>query len=637
MMRVNLRGEPCYNCKKGDSLLNKLKSFEYKEAALAAISLLTAVGFYLSGNDRTGNAILVVTCSIQVIPMALGMVKSIIHGEFGVDLLAITAIVTALILGEYITAGVIVLMLTGGESLENYAENRAKGELDSLMKRAPKTATLFINGKNKIVAINEVKEGDIVIIKPGDVTPVDAVIVDGRSSFDESALTGEPLPVEKTKEDELLSGSINGGSVVKARALHTAKDSQYEQIIELVKEATSSKAPFIRMADRYSVVFTLISFAIAGTTFIVSGGEWIRFLQVLVVATPCPLLLGAPIALVSGMSRAAKHGIIVKNGSALEKLARVKTFAFDKTGTLTHGAPKLTQIKTANGFSKAEVLAVAGALEQDSNHVLAITIVQKAVQEKIDLAAISKLHEKPGLGITAELKKQTIMIGKRGFIEEAKVKIPKNIVTNSTATYLAIGGKFAAVFIFEDVLRVETKQTLSYLEKIGMKKSLMITGDNLTAANSIAKQLGITSVKADCLPSDKLAVLKNLPEESRLVAMVGDGVNDAPTLAASDVGIALGAKGSTAASESADVVVMLDDLTKVAESYKIAKDTFKIARQAILIGIFISIGLMLIYSTGKFSPVSGAAIQELIDVVVMIYALRAHGPWKKTEKVLLNI
>lgn len=617
--------------------MNKLKSFEYKEAALAAISLLTAVGFYLSGNDRTGNAILVVTCSIQVIPMALGMVKSIIHGEFGVDLLAITAIVTALILGEYITAGVIVLMLTGGESLENYAENRAKGELDSLMKRAPKTATLFINGKNKIVAINEVKEGDIVIIKPGDVTPVDAVIVDGRSSFDESALTGEPLPVEKTKEDELLSGSINGGSVVKARALHTAKDSQYEQIIELVKEATSSKAPFIRMADRYSVVFTLISFAIAGTTFIVSGGEWIRFLQVLVVATPCPLLLGAPIALVSGMSRAAKHGIIVKNGSALEKLARVKTFAFDKTGTLTHGAPKLTQIKTANGFSKAEVLAVAGALEQDSNHVLAITIVQKAVQEKIDLAAISKLHEKPGLGITAELKKQTIMIGKRGFIEEAKVKIPKNIVTNSTATYLAIGGKFAAVFIFEDVLRVETKQTLSYLEKIGMKKSLMITGDNLTAANSIAKQLGITSVKADCLPSDKLAVLKNLPEESRLVAMVGDGVNDAPTLAASDVGIALGAKGSTAASESADVVVMLDDLTKVAESYKIAKDTFKIARQAILIGIFISIGLMLIYSTGKFSPVSGAAIQELIDVVVMIYALRAHGPWKKTEKVLLNI
>jgi len=618
-------------------LLNKLKSFEYKEAAFAAISLLTAVGFYLSGNDRAGNAILVVTCSIQVIPMALGMVKSIIHGEFGVDLLAITAIVTALILGEYITAGVIVLMLTGGESLENYAENRAKGELDSLMKRAPKTATLFINGKNKVVTINEVKEGDIVVIKPGDVTPVDAVIVDGSSSFDESALTGEPLPVEKTKEDELLSGSINGGSVVKARALHTAKDSQYEQIIELVKEATSSKAPFIRMADRYSVVFTLISFAIAGTTFIVSGGEWIRFLQVLVVATPCPLLLGAPIALVSGMSRAAKHGIIVKNGSALEKLARVKTFAFDKTGTLTHGAPRLTQIKTANGFSKSEVLAVAGALEQDSNHILAKTIVQKAVQEGAELASISKLHEKPGLGISAELKKQTIMIGKRGFIEEAKVKIPKNIKTNSTATYLAIGGKFAAVFIFEDVLRVETKQTLSYLEKIGMKKSLMITGDNLAAAKSIAKQLGITSVKADCLPSDKLAVLKNLPEENRLVAMVGDGVNDAPTLAASDVGIALGAKGSTAASESADVVVMLDDLAKVAESYKIAKDTFKIARQAILIGIFISIGLMLIYSTGKFSPVSGAAIQELIDVVVMIYALRAHGPWKKTEKVLLNI
>jgi heavy metal translocating P-type ATPase len=618
-------------------LLKKIKSFEYKEASFAAVSLISAVIFYILNKNTIGNAILLITCGLQVIPLAKDMITSLIKGELGIDLLAITAIVTALILGEYITAAVIVLMLTGGESLENYAENRAKGELDALMKRAPKTATLHINGVNKTVPISKVKVGDIVIIKPGDVVPVDAVISEGHSSFDESALTGEPLPVEKNVGDQLLSGSINGGGAIKAKALHSAKDSQYEQIIELVKQATTSQAPFIRMADRYSVVFTLISFGIAGTALYVSGGEWLRFLQVLVVATPCPLLLGAPIALVSGMSRAAKHGIIVKNGSALEKLARVKTFAFDKTGTLTHGAPKLTHVKVVNGFKKDEVLAVAAALEESSNHILAKVIVDQAKNQKVKPVKVSNLHEESGFGLSATYKKQPVLIGKRSLLEKNGIKLTKNVTVNKTASYLAIDGKLAGAFIFEDTIRQETKHTLSILEKLGMKKSLMLTGDNKTTALEIARELGISTVKSDALPADKLAELKNTPENQRLVAMVGDGINDAPTLAAADVGIALGAKGSTAASESADVVIMLDDLSKVAESFKISKDTFKIARQAILIGIFISVGLMLIYSTGKFSPVSGAAIQELIDVIVMIYALRAHGPWRKTENVLANV
>lgn len=619
------------------NIVKTWKNFEYKEAALALTAFLAALLAYALGQKNIGNWILIVSCVLQVIPMVIDMVKSILQGEFGVDLLAVTAIITALLLGEYITAAVIVVMLTGGEALENYAENRAKGELNALMDRAPKTALIEVKGKTKKIAIEKVAVGDILVIKPGDVVPVDAKITVGESSFDEAALTGESLPVEKKKGDELLSGSINGGGLVKAKALFTAKESQYEQIIELVKEATTSKAPFIRMADRYAVVFTIISFAIAGAAFFISGGEWMRFLQVLVVATPCPLLLGAPIALVSGMSRAAKHGIIVKNGSALERLARVKTFAFDKTGTLTHGEPNLTTIKTGSGFSKTEVLAIAAAVESGSNHILAHVICDEARKQKIKLPNVSKLHEESGFGIRAEVNKQLVIIGKHSFLEKNKIKIPKNMLADSTAVYLAIGKKAAGVFIFEDTLRDETKNTLEDLARIGMKDSLMVTGDNKITAEKIAERVGITSIHADSLPADKLTVLKNLPEEKRLVAMVGDGVNDAPTLAAADVGIALGAKGSTAASESADVVVMLDNLSKVAESYKIAKDTFKVARQAILLGIGISVGLMLIYSTGKFSPVSGAAVQELIDVIVMIYALRAHGPWRKTENVLAGL
>ena len=618
-------------------MLKKFKNFEYKEAGVALASFIAAVACYLFRAPAAGNLILLISAGLQVIPLTIDMIKSIIEGELGVDLLAITAIVTSLILKEYVTAGVIVVMLTGGEALENYAENRAKGELNDLMKRAPTTATVEVRGVSKRIAISKVAEGDLLIIKPGDVVPVDAVIKSGESSFDESALTGEPVPVDKKAGENLLSGSINGGGLIKATALHTAKDSQYEQIIELVKQATTSKAPFIRMADRYSVVFTVIAFAIAGTAFFVSGEQWLRFLQVLVVATPCPLLLGAPIALVSGMSRAAKHGIIVKNGSALEKLAQVKTFAFDKTGTLTHGTPALASIKTSNGFAKDEVLALAAAVESGSSHVLAQAIVSEAKKLKLKLPKISSQHEESGLGIRAKRQKTELLVGKRSLLEQHNITIPKNTRSDGTTVYLTIGGKLAGAFLFTDTLRNETEQTLAQLKILGMKHSIMLTGDSNTTAQAIAKKVGILTVYADALPADKLAALEQIDQKQRLVAMVGDGVNDAPTLAAADVGIALGAKGSTAASESADVVVMTDSLSKVAESFKIAKDTFVVARQAILLGISISIVLMVIYSTGKFSPVSGAAVQELIDIIVMIYALRAHGPWRKTEVILANL
>jgi heavy metal translocating P-type ATPase len=447
--------------------------------------------------------------------------------------------------------------------------------------------------------------------------------------MDESSLTGEPLPVEKSEGDQLLSGSINQDTAITVKAIRTAENSQYEQIIKLVKAAASSQSPFVRLADRYSIPFTIIAFTIAFAAWFLSG-EPMRFLQVLVVATPCPLILGAPIALISGMSRAARHGVIIKSGSALEQLASAKTIAFDKTGTLTQGKPRVSSITTFNGATRNGVLELAAAAEQSSNHILAKAIVEKARSSKVRIPKLKGVKEVTGQGLQATYKGKEVLVGKLSFIKSRDVAIPKNLPISAkaqTAAFVANDGKLLGVINFSDEIREESRSTITRLKHAGIKHLLMVTGDNKTTAKAIARKLGITDVEAECLPADKLIAIENVKDKP--VAFVGDGVNDAPVLTASDVGIALGARGSTAASESADVVVMLDDISKVVDSVEIAKRTLFIAKQSILIGIFISIGLMFVYSTGKFSAVSGAAIQELVDITVIINALRAHGSWKR--------
>lgn len=598
------------------------KKFDYKEAALAAVSLLAAVTAYLLKLNDAGNIILIASCTAQVIPMVKDMIASIRDGEFGVDLLAVTAIVTSLILGEYITAAVIVLMLTGGESLEAYAEKRAEGELDALMNRQPKTATILKNKKEIKLKIGEIKKGDILVLKPGDVIPVDALVTEGEGFVDESALTGESVPIEKKEASSLISGSINMDGNLHAKVTAVAKDSQYAKIIELVKEATTSRARFVRMADRYSVFFTVISFAIAFTAFFISGGQWIRFLQVIVVATPCPLLLGAPIALVSGMSRAAKNGIIVKNGTSLEVLAKIKALALDKTGTITTGELKVDSVISAGKLKQSQILSLAAGLESGSNHIIAQSIITLAEQKNIKFTKL-KVKEIPGRG----LQSGDSLAGTPNFMEENKIKIPSRMIQTKTAVYVARGGELVGVITLSDTQRANAKSTITKLKNSGIEKIMMLTGDSKDVAKKIAAKVGISQYKAQCLPADKIKYVQELKTDGVTVGFVGDGINDAPVLAAVDVGIALGAKGSAAASESADVVIMLDDFAKVYEARSIAEYTFKIAREAILLGIGISIGLMLIFATGKFKPVVGAGIQEIIDVIVMLYAYRAHhGP-----------
>lgn len=602
---------------------------EYKLFSVALLASAVALGLDIFTKSSSPNWILSIMSAIVVITMLRSMWDDIRTGTYGVDILAVTAIVTSLVLGEFWVAAVIVLMFTGGEALEVYAGRRAKTELSALLKQAPRKAHLIRkNGTVDEIAASKVAVGDTLLIKPGEIIPVDAVVLEGTAQVDESSLTGESIPQAKQVNDNLLSGSIAVDGSLTVKALHTAKDSQYEQIIKLVKSASTAQSPFVRLADRYAIPFTLVAFAIAGGAWIASGDST-RFLQVLVVATPCPLILAAPIAIISGMSRAAKHGIIIKTGSALEKLAEVKTIAFDKTGTLTKGELAIDTIKTYNSFSKTDVLAAAATLEQSSNHVVSRAILEAAAEQAIKLGKVKHVTEISGRGLTGTINGKYIVVGRLALLEEQGVTIPKLPAghKHQTSVYVAINETFAGVISMTDTLRPESKETIDRLHKLGVQHIMMVTGDNRTTAQAFAKQLGIDDVRAEALPGEKLIAVESAPNKP--VAFVGDGVNDAPVLTISDVGIAMGARGSTIASESADMVIMLNDVSRVATVTQIAKHTFKIARQSIFIGIGLSIILMIVFATGRFPAIYGAAIQELIDVIVIFNALRAHGSFAK--------
>jgi len=597
----------------------------YKLFGLACLALLAGLVLQLAGQPTAAHWLLGGVAIIEVLPLVWQMWQDVRTGTYGIDILAATAIITSVILGQYWAGMVVVVMLTGGAALEHFAGHRARGELDALLARAPQQAHVLRKGKTLDVAVSELRVGDKVIVKPGELVPVDAIIIEGMASFDEASLTGESLPQAKQPKDQILSGSINLDGAITAQALSSAEDSQYQQIIKLVRSAAAAQAPFVRLADRYSLPFTITAYAI-GTAVWVFSGQAIRFLEVIVVATPCPLLLAAPIALISGMARASRYGIIVKTGAALERLAEVQTIAFDKTGTLTGGTLEVDTVTAFNGHKKDDVLALAASLEQNSNHVLAQAIVSAAQARQLKAAKAKHVQEIAGRGLQASLKGRTVLVGRLSLLTEQGIKPPKQFdqtTVRQTAVYVAIDSELAGVITLKDELRPESKATIDKLHELGIKEVMMVTGDNRATAQAIAKQLGISHVHAEALPADKLHILEEI--KARPMAFVGDGVNDAPILTAADVGIALGARGSTAASESADMVIMLDDVGRVATAVAIAQRTFRIARQSILIGIGLSLLLMLAYATGRFSPLSGAIIQEVVDVFVIFNALRAHG------------
>ena len=555
----------------------------------------------------------------------IGMVRRLRHGTLGIDVLAIMAIVATVLVGEYVATLIIVLMLTGGAALEDFAVNRAKRELDALLKRAPQIAHRLIGGTGEVedIPATDVRPSDLLLVRPAEIVPVDGELVTASAAFDESSLTGESLPVEREAGDSVFSGSINGQAAATIRATATAADSQYQQIIALVEEAAASKAPVVRLADRYAVPFTAVSLSIAGLAWFASGDP-ARFAEVLVVATPCPLLISAPVAFMGGMSRAARNGIIVKGGGVLEMLSRSRTVVFDKTGTLTHGTPTIARVLPQPGFGEDELLALAASAEQYSSHVLAASVIAAARTRGLELTTTETATEVPAHGVVALLGARQVTVGKLSYIRDrAPDAVAAPLEGGELAIYLAVDGRFAGSIVASDTLRDNAPQTMADFRALGLRDTVMLTGDTRLTAEHIAEMVGIDQVQADCLPADKVNAVLALAR--RPVIMVGDGVNDAPVLAVADVGIAMGARGATAASESADVVILIDDLTRTARAVAIGQDTVRIALQSIWLGIALSIGLMLLAAFGFIPATAGALLQEFVDLATILNALRAIG------------
>ena len=573
---------------------------------------------------------------------AIGMVRQLLKGNAGLDILAVTAITAAVLVGEPWAGLVVVLMLTGGAALEDYAENRSKRELTALLQKAPQQATVISDEDNgrgttesemttEEIPVEDVKVGDLLLVRPGALVPVDSKLVSEQAVFDESSLTGESLPVERAVGEKVSSGAVNGSTAVTMRAIALASDSEYQQIVRLVKQAADSKAKVVRLADRFAVPFTVLSLLIAAAAWAFSGDP-VRFAEVLVVATPCPLLIAAPVAFLGGMSRAARFGLIVKGGGTLEQLSRVRSAALDKTGTITTGEPLLERIVPRGEVSEDRLLRLAASAEGYSSHVLADSVVAAAKKRGLALIDTKQAEEFAANGVAAIVKEpesaQTtaiVRVGRASWVREYAPSLAETeLAPGEVAVYVALDDRFIGVIVMSDQVRAESREIINELAQLGVERTLMVTGDTEATAKLIAKQLDIKEVYAECRPADKVRIVSNV--QPRPLIMVGDGLNDAPVLAAADIGFAMGARGATAASESSDIVNRYDTLTSLPLAIRIGKDTVRIALQSIWLGIIISVALMIVAAFGFLPALLGAWLQELVDLVAILGALRAIGP-----------
>jgi heavy metal translocating P-type ATPase len=597
--------------------------------AISVVGIVTGAILWLVADDPdAANVAWAVTTVAGIVPIAGEVVGGLLRREPGVDLIAILAMAGALALEEYLAGAVIAFMLSTGRSLEDFADARAHRELASLLARAPRSAHRYAGEALEAVPIEDVAAGDRLLVMKGEVVPVDGLLQAEAGVFDESALTGESRPVERSRGEQVRSGAVNAGSAFDLRAVATAAESTYAGIVRLVEEAQREKAPFVRLADRYALIFIPVTLAIATVAWAVSGDP-VRALAVLVVATPCPLLLAAPIAIVAGISRAAKRGIIVKGGGALEALARGRVLLLDKTGTLTAGAPELTDIEVFGDLDPDEVLRLAASLDQVSPHVLAAAIVGSARGRGLALAFPEEVHEEGGSGILGSVDGRKVALGKASWVtggeplpERARDLRRRTAMEGSSCVFVAVDGSVAGAVVLDDPIRADTPRVIRSLRRAGIKRVVMVTGDHPDVAESVGIALGVDRILSERDPTDKVEAVR-AESQGGVTIMVGDGVNDAPALAAADVGIAMGARGATASSEAADVVLVVDRLDRVAEALRIARRSRGIAVQSVLVGMGLAFGGMLLGAFGLLAPVGGAVLQEFIDVAVILNALRA--------------
>jgi heavy metal translocating P-type ATPase len=565
------------------------------------------------------------------IPVLVKTVRGMLKGKFAADIVAMLAIVTAILTDEAFAGVVIVLMQTGGEAIDDYGFRRASSSLEELIARAPRLARRKRNDTVEEVGVKEVKAGDVLVVRPGDLVPVDGDVEAGVAEVDESALTGEPLPRTKAPGDQLLSGSVNVGSAFDMRATRISDESQYSKIVGLVKKAQAERPPIQRLADRYAVWFTPIVVGIAAFGFLFTGSAD-TFLAVLVVATPCPLILATPLAVISGVNRAAKESIIVKSGEAMEQIGRGRVVIFDKTGTLTYGTPVIDRVVSFAG-DEGYLLKLAASVEQLSSHPVAASTAREGRERFVDLLPAANFREAPGQGVEADVDGKRVVIGSRMFVEAVlrtkfdsqSEDITKEAQRNgSLVSFIAVGGHPAGMIVFSDQLRPGVPVLVQKLRDLGVEQTVMLTGDNEVNAETIAKEAGIERVRANLLPGQKVDEVSRLTSDYKVSIMVGDGINDAPALATATVGVAMGAHGTGISAEAADAVLLVDDVTKVSDGIAIGQRMLRIAKQSIFFGMGGSFVLMGIASMGFIPPASGAIMQEVLDIVVILNALRVR-------------
>ena len=591
------------------------------------------------GADEPDAANLVwgVITAIGLVPIAWEVLSGIVHKQAGVDLIAVLAMAGALALGEYLAGAVIAFMLATGRALEDFAEVRAHRELSALLERAPRSAHRYDGSSLATVPIGDVRPGDRLLVKHGEVVPVDGFLASGNAVFDESALTGESRPVERVAGEQVRSGAVNAGPAFDLRAVASADRSTYAGILRLVEQAQRERAPFVRLADQYALIFVPVTLVVAILAWAISG-DAVRALAVLVVATPCPLILAAPIAIVAGISRAAKRGIIVKGGGALEALARGRVLLFDKTGTLTAGTPEVAEVFAFGELDPDEVLRLGASLDQLSPHVLATAIVASARRRGLELVFPEDVREELGSGIRGRVNGRSVGLGKASWVArgaslpvKARDVRRRSAMEGSSCVMVSVDGEVAGAVVLEDPIRSDTPRVIRILRRAGIDRVVMVTGDHPDVAESVGISIGVDRILSERDPADKVDAVKAEGEFGPTI-MVGDGVNDAPALAAADVGVAMGARGATASSEAADVVLVVDRLDRVAEAIRIARRSRGIALQSVLIGMGLSFVGMLFGAFGVLVPVAGALVQEAIDVTVILNALRALGPDRQTRQ-----
>jgi len=605
--------------------------------AIAVTGLTAGIVAYLSGRSDLADLCWMFATVPVVAGLAISIVKDLLSGRFGVDAVALVSMSGALALGQPLAGAVVALMYSGGNVLEDIAVARAAHDLRSLVDRAPRDAHRCVDSGIEEVPVGTVAVGDRLLVHAGEVVPVDGVVTSEIATIDESALTGEPIAVTKMRGAAILSGSLNAGETIAMTVSAIAGESTYAGIVRLVTAAQTAKAPFVRMADRYALIFLPVTLALAFVAWLISGDP-LRSLAVLVAATPCPLILAAPVAFIAGVAQAARRGILVKGGGPLEALARAQTVLFDKTGTLTVGGARLLSVEVAPGETAEEILMLGASLEQASHHVIAGAIVAAAAERGLSLKLPEHVRESMGSGMQGVIDGRKVVAGSREMTlgaghapEWASRAIRRASWRSALIVFVAVEGRPIGALLLADELRSDTPRAIRLLRDAGVNRIVMVTGDRVGAAQAIGAALDLDSVLAERVPSDKVDAVRS-EQRFHPTIMVGDGINDAPALAAADVGIALGAGGASASSEAADVVILADRLDRVGEAIMIARRARHIAVESIIAGMALSILAMLAGTFGWLTPVPAAIVQEVIDVAVILNALRALSPGRGTVR-----